>query len=147
MANIRRYDPFSDIARLDPFRGMDEVFREMAGVPAWRGSESAPRLRVDVTESEQSYMVVADVPGVNKDDIKVAVEGNQVTISAQVIEENDVNNSGVLRSERFYGQLYRSISLPQEVDDAAAEAKYENGVLRLTLPKKTGTGAKQLTIQ
>ncbi|PWF45382.1 Hsp20/alpha crystallin family protein [Massilia glaciei] len=147
MANIRRYDPFNDIARQDPFRGMDEIFREMAGVPAWRGSESGPRLRVDVTESDQSYTVIADVPGVNKDDIKVAVEGSQVTISAQVLEDNNVNSTGVLRNERFYGQLYRTITLPQEVDDDAAEAKYENGVLRLTLPKKQGTGAKQLTVQ
>lgn len=148
MANsLMRYDPFSDIARLDPFRGMDELFRDMAMAPALRGGEAGQRIRMDVEETDQSYVVTADIPGVKKEDIKVAVDGNQLTISAQVQEERQSNTAGMLRSERYYGQQYRSITLPQEVDDTQAEAKYEGGVLRLTLPKKPGTGGKQLTIQ
>jgi HSP20 family protein len=86
---------------------------------------------------------------VNKEDIKVAINGNQVTLTAEVKEENDAgsSSSGTLRSERYYGQLYRSFTLPQEVDDDQAQARYENGVLQLTLPKKTGGGGKQLQIQ
>ena len=85
-----------------------------------------------------------------KEDIRVAVDRNQVTISAEVKEEKDESQkggAGMVRNERYYGQMYRSFVLPQEVDDANAEAKYENGVLLLTLPKKSDSGgARQLTI-
>jgi HSP20 family protein len=75
------------------------------------------------------------------------VEGNQVTVSAEIKEEKEASGSGMIRSERHYGQQYRSFTLPQEVDDAKAQAKYENGVLMLTLPKKQGSNRKQLSVQ
>ena len=146
-SNLMRLDPFSNIARLDPFRDIDEIFRDFSMMPALRGAESAPRIRVDVSETDKDYLVKADIPGVKKEDIKVAIDGNQVSVSAEIKEEKEVGGAGMLRSERFYGQQYRSLTLPQEVDDAKAVAKYENGVLLLTLPKKPGTGGKQLAIQ
>jgi HSP20 family protein len=156
MANLMRYDPFRDIARFDPFREIDDMFRELTPTP-WRGAEVAPRLRMDVTENDQAYIVKAEIPGVNKDDIKVSIQGSQVTLAAEVKEEKNADGSnggtggtgrgGTLRSERYYGQVQRSFTLPQEVDEDQAEARYENGVLSLTLPKKVGTGGKQLSIQ
>jgi HSP20 family protein len=150
MANsLMRLDPFRDIARFDPFRDMDELFRDLA--PAgWRGVENAPRMRMDVTETDKEYVVKAEIPGVQKEDIKVAINGNQVSLSAEIKEEKNAGASGTsgsLRNERYYGQLQRSFTLPQEVDDDQAEARYENGVLHLLLPKRVGTGGKQLTIQ
>ncbi len=152
MANLMRYDPFRDIARFDPFREIDDMFRELTPT-TWRGADVAPRLRMDVTENEQAYTVKAEIPGVSKDDIKVSIQGNQVTLAAEVKEEKNAGDNGgaartgTLRSERYYGQVQRSFTLPQEVDEDQAEARYENGVLQLILPKKVGTGGKQLSIQ
>lgn len=153
MANsLMRFDPFRDIARFDPFRDMDELFRDFSP-PVFR-QEQTPRMRMDVTETETEYTVKAEIPGVQKEDIKVAVNGNQVSLTAEIKEEKGADAgtggtgaSGTLRSERYYGQLHRSFTLPQEVDDDQANARYENGVLTLTLPKKVGTGGKQLAIQ
>jgi HSP20 family protein len=151
--NLMRFDPFSDLMRIDPFRSMDDVLREFAMLPSLRSAsalEPMSRIRMDISETDKNYEVKADIPGVKKEDIKVAVDRNQVTISAEVkeeTEENQKSGAGKVRSERYYGQMYRSFILPQEVDDAGAEAKYENGVLLLTLPKKSDSGgAKQLAI-
>ena len=154
MANsLMRLDPFRDIARFDPFRDMDELFRDFS--PSVWPQEQTPRMRMDVTDTEKEYTVKAEIPGVQKEDIKVAVNGNQVSLTAEIKEEKSADGggaggtggSGTLRSERYYGQLHRSFTLPQEVDDDQAGARYENGVLTLTLPKKVGTGGKQLAIQ
>ena len=146
--NLMRMDPFRDIARFDPFRDIDEMFRDFSP-SLWRNSEVMPRLRMDVSETEKEYLVKAEIPGVQKDDIKVAINGNQVSLSAEVKDEQPATTgkSGALRAERYYGHIQRSFTLPQDVDDDQAQARYENGVLHLTLPKKVGTGAKQLSIQ
>jgi HSP20 family protein len=144
-----RLDPFRDLARFDPFRDIDEMFRDFSP-SAWRGADNVPRMRMDVSENEKEYVVKAEIPGVQKEDIKVAINGSQVSLTAEIKEEKsagDTGKSGALRSERYYGQLHRSFTLPQEVDDDQAEARYENGVLHLLLPKKVGTGGKQLAIQ
>lgn len=104
-------------------------------------------MRTDVSETEQAYTVKAEIPGVKKEDIKISVEGNRVAIVAEVKEESNDKTTGMVRSERYYGKQSRTLALPQEVDKARAEARYENGLLMLTLPKKAGAGAKQLTVQ
>lgn len=144
--NLMRFDPFGDIARFEPFRNMDELFKDFRMVPALRGIESEPRIRMDVSETDQAYTVKAEIPGVKKDDIKVAIDGNQVSITAEVKKVEDKKSGSMIRSERYYGQQYRSFTLPQEVDDTKAEAKYQDGMLELTLPKKPGTGGKQLAV-
>jgi HSP20 family protein len=146
-SNLTRYDPLRDVMRFDPFRNMEDIIRELATVPALRGVEAEGRIRVDVTETDQAYEVKADMPGLKKEDIKIAIEGNVVSISATTQEEQEQTRGGLVYSERYSGTQYRSFSLPQEVDDAKTEAKYEDGVLRLTLPKKAGTTKKQITIQ
>lgn len=128
-SNLTRFDPFTDIARFDPFRNLDEFFGDFPMMPARRSMGAVPRIS-DVT-----------------DDIKVAIDGNQVSVSAQAKEEKEVSDTGMPCKELHDGQQYRSFTLPQEVDDTKAQAKYENGVLQLTLPKKAGTGRKQLAIQ
>ena len=145
--NLMRFDPFGDIARFEPFRNMEDFFRDFRMMPALRGMEAEPRIRMDVSETDQAYMVKAEIPGVKKEDIKVAIDGNQVSVSAEVREEKTQKSESMIRSERYYGQQSRSFILPQEVDDTKAEAKYHDGILELTLPKKPGTGSKQLSIQ
>ncbi|HJV53175.1 MAG TPA: Hsp20/alpha crystallin family protein, partial [Noviherbaspirillum sp.] len=87
-------------------------------------------------------------PGVKKEDIKISIEGSTVSIRAETREEKQEKMEGnMMRSERYFGEQYRSFSLPQEVDEGKAEAKYQDGVLSLTLPKKAGATSKQITIQ
>jgi HSP20 family molecular chaperone IbpA len=80
---MRFFEPFSGIARFKPFRNIDEFFKDFRMMPALRGIESEPRIRMDVAETDQAYMVKAKILGVKKDDIKVAIDGNQVSISAE----------------------------------------------------------------
>ncbi len=145
MANLTRYDPFSDLVRFDPFG--DDFFRGFALRPVFRQMESEPQMRLDVSEDDKAYTVKAEIPGVNKEDIKVSVEGNQVSVSAEVKKEKEEKEGQkVVRSERYYGRVSRSFSLGQEVDSAGAQAKYDKGVLMLTLPKKPGSTAKHLPV-
>lgn len=148
MANTPvRFDPFSDIARFDPFGSFSDFFKNFSLQPILRGMEAAPVIKMDVSETDQAYTIKAEMPGVNKEDIKVDVNGNQVSISAEIKKETEEKEgSKVIRSERYYGQQYRSFTLAQEVDDAKADAKYQDGVLVLSLPKKTGAAPKKLTV-
>ena len=133
---ITRPDPFDDL-----FRGFFVRPFEM-NVPA-----NAPSIKMDVTEQEKAFLVHAELPGVKKEDIHVHVEGNQVSISAEIKQEKEVKEGErVLRSERYFGQVSRSFQLAQDIDDAQASAKFDNGVLELTLPKKAASASKCLTI-
>lgn len=146
-SNLTRYDPIRDIMRFDPFRSVEDFFREFPASAALRNFEDQRAIRVDVSETEQAYLVKADMPGLKKDDIKVSVEGKFVSISATHQEEKEQSAGGTVYSERYSGSQYRSFSLPQEVDDTKTEARYQDGVLQLTLPKKQGTASKQITVQ
>ena len=150
---LTRTSPFADLARfdplrVDPLRNFEEAMREFSLMPSLRGFEAEPSIRLDVQETDQAYQVKADMPGVNKEDIQVAIEGNHVTIQAQTAEEKEEKQEGKLvRRERYVGQQYRSFSLAQEIDEQGAEARYENGVLSLTLPKRTGGASKTLAVK
>ena len=142
MARLQVYDPFATTA------GIDELFRGFFA-PVRRGDGEAPQaIRLDVTESEQSYIVRAEVPGVKKDDIHVTIEGNQVSIAAEVKRESEKKEGDrVIHTERYAGQMFRSFTLPSELDETSSQAKYENGVLELKLAKKPVVAGRKLTIQ
>lgn len=142
-----RANPVSELMRSGGFPGIEDLFREFSMAPAFRALEQAPRMKVDVEENDQAYILKADVPGTRKEDISVSIEGNMVSIRAEVAEEKSDQKGNMIRSERIFGEEFRSFALPQEVDEAKSEAKIENGVLILTLPKKTGTGGRKLQIQ
>lgn len=140
MANIQRYDPFGDLE--DLFQGffVRPMSLETGRAPA--------QFKVDVKEGDKAYTVQAEIPGVKKEDINVTIEGNQVAITAEVKrEKEDRQGEKLLRSERYYGRVYRAFSLAQDVDEAAASARYHDGVLELTLPKKATVAGKKLTVQ
>ena len=109
---------------------------------------AASQIRVDVTETGKEYAVHAEIPGVNKEDIQVSIEGNVVTLHTE-IKQQDKQTEGekVLRSERYYGAVSRSFQLPADIDEAAAKARYENGVLLLTLPKKISSAPQRLVVE
>jgi HSP20 family protein len=87
------------------------------------------------------------MPGVKKEEISITINGNEVAVSAEVKHEKVVKNGDtVLCAERYYGTIKRQFSLGQEVDEASAQAKYNDGVLELTLPKKAAAAAKRLAV-
>lgn len=143
MANITRFDPFNDL--------VDDLFKGFFVRPVayeGRAGEALPRMRVDVAESNGAYTVTAELPGVKKEDIQVTIDGSQVTLGAEVKREREVaQDERVLHTERVYGKVSRSFTLPQEVDEAKAEAKFKDGVLELKLPKKAAAQRKQISIQ
>ena len=142
MANITRIDPFS-VSGLDPF---EDVFKGFFR-PVNLDRSVQPQLKMDVQENDTSYTVHAEIPGVDKENIHVTIDGNHISISAEIRRENEVKDGErVLRSERSYGKVSRSFVLENEVDEAKAEAHYKDGVLQLVLPKKAVAAAKKLTI-
>ena len=145
--NLQNIHPYNEISRYEPMRNLDDFFNNFRLSAPWSSWEPEPRIKIDVSESDDAYIVKADAPGVTKDDIKVTVEGNFVTIEFEVKkEENKEENGKVVRSERYYGMQTRSFALAQEVDESQASASYKDGVLELKLPKKPGAAKMQITI-
>jgi HSP20 family protein len=148
MTNITRFDPFQQIARFEPFR-------ELEGFATWPRSlrrlfeemPTEPGIKIDVTEDDKAYKVKADLPGVKKEDIVVEVEGNMVSITAEVKrEKEEKKDEKVVHTERYFGSQFRSFTLGQEIDRNKVEAKFADGVLELTLPKAGGTTPQRIAI-
>lgn len=138
MANVMRYDPFGDL---------DDMFKGFMLRPV-RFEQQVPQIKMDVKENVGAYVVRADIPGVKKEDIKVNVDGNVVSISAEVKQEKEEKEGErVIRSERYRGEVSRSFSLGQDVDEGGAQAKYADGVLELTLPKKSGARQNKIVVR
>jgi HSP20 family protein len=141
MVNITRFNPLED--------AFDNL---LCSVPVWvpnpeRRAAQPAQFRMDVTENDKDYQVLAEMPGVKKEEIQITINGNEVAVSAEVKQEKIVKNGDtVLRAERFYGTIQRAFSLGQEVDEASAKAKYNDGILELTLPKKAAAAAKRLAV-
>jgi HSP20 family protein len=148
MANIVRRSPtMGDIARYDPFVNFNDLFRSL-GMRPFSAEGEAPMIKVDITEDDKAYNVRAEIPGVKKEDVKVQVEGNRVTISCETRhEKEEKEGERVICRELQQGSIYRSFTLTSEVDETKAEAKYENGMLELTLPKKEGTSARRIEVK
>jgi HSP20 family protein len=148
MSNVIRTDPFRELTRFDPFRdfegftGWPRLRRWLAELP------EQPQIKLDITEDEKAYHVKADLPGVKKEDIDVQIEGNQVSLTAEVVREKEEKKGETLvHTERFYGKQFRSFTLRDEIDDAKADAKFVNGVLELTLPKSGATCTHKVNVQ
>jgi HSP20 family protein len=141
MANVTRYDPFGDLFD-DLFKGF--LVRPVLG----EGREAAPRIKLDVAEQNGAFRVLAEIPGAKKDDIQVNVDGDQVSITAEVKQEKDVKEGErLVHRERYYGKTARAFRLGYEIDEPKVQAKYNDGVLELVLPKKQMPAAKQIVIQ
>ncbi|SRR5258706_7802033 len=141
MNPLSRYEPL-----VGPLDGLFNEFFRPAFVLEQR-AETAP-IRVDVKEDAASYTVNAEIPGVKKEDINVEIEGNEVTIAAEVKRGEEAKDGQKwLRTERFYGRTARRFALPQEVDEARAEAKFADGVLELKLPKKAQVTGRRIAVQ
>lgn len=130
----------------------DDFFRDVAPsfyVKPLHGEPlpSPGQIKMDIKENGSVYTVSAEIPGVRKEDIHVTIEGGMVTVRAEVKQEDSqTEDDRLLRSERYFGSVSRGISLPQDVDQAQAKAKYDNGVLTLTLPKRKGSAEQRIKI-
>jgi len=130
----------------------DDFFRDMAPgfyVKPLHGDPlpSPGQIKIDVKENGNNYTVSAEIPGVRKEDIHVTIEGGMVMVRAEIKQEDAHKDDKSLCNERYFGSVSRGIQLPQDVDQAQAKAKYDNGVLTLTLPKKQGSGSQKLRIE
>jgi HSP20 family protein len=141
MANVTRYDPFGEL--------VDDFLKGFFVRPITAESGvAAPRLKLEVTEQADAFKVHAEIPGVKKDEIQVAIDGDQVSITAEVRKEKDLKEGErVVHSERYYGRVSRAFRLGHEIDEAKAVAKYTDGVLELSLPKKTVQSARRINVQ
>ncbi len=141
MQNLISYDPRTDT-------GFDELFRGFFKPVRLEGAPTPVTIKMDVIETEDSYLVHSEMPGVKKEDINVAIESNQVTITAEVKREWEKQEGDrMLRSERYFGNIYRSFTLPAELDESTSEATYDKGILELKLVKKAAAPGKRLAIR
>ena len=143
------------MSSLSPFVGrglLDELFRDVNPgyfIKPLHGDPLPAQIKVDVKENANEFIVEAEIPGANKENIHVNIDGNIVSIRAEVSQvDSQTKDDKVLRSERYYGEVSRSFQLPVDIDDSISKARYENGVLTLNLLKKQKQGGGQrMTIE
>lgn len=143
MANtVIRWNPFRELASMQS--AMDRIFDE-----TWRESNTnwaGNNLPIDVYETDDSYTVVANVPGMNPDDINVTLHDGVLSIEFEIHSQEVEENTRVHMQERFTGKLARRFTLGQYVDVEAVKASYDNGVLTLTVPKSEAAKPRQIRV-
>ena len=138
----------SALTRFEPIDQMFPEFFRRFGLSTRLADDTPGEIRIDVTEKEKEYEVRAEIPGAKKEDIRVKVDGNFVSISAEVRKDKEEKSGGrVVLTETYYGSASRGFSLAHEIDAKAVVAKLEDGVLKLTLPKREGGNGKTIQIQ
>ena len=134
----------------DPFEHMDRMLKDFWGMPMsseWKAHEMTFQPTCDVRETENHILVSFDLPGVNKNDIHLEVDRDQLKLEGERKVEHEVDDaSGYLR-ERQYGKFYRSFQLSEDINTDQIEASYESGVLRLLLPKSEKAKSKIIKVQ
>ena len=140
MANIKPFDALP--------ASLEEFFKGTFLRPVrFDFDQPEMQIKVNVTRSDGAYAVDAEMPGMLKDDIHVTVDGSMITIAGEVRKEQEEKKGDkVIRSERYFGKVERSFTLPQDIDEAAVSAKYEDGVLKLTLPLREKQAGKSIKI-
>lgn len=146
MADITVWDPFAEVASLR--QAMDEMFNDIRPRVVRRGATAANEgyFPVDLAETDNEFVVKASLPGVKPEDIDISVTGQVLSIKGTVNEEHEENTKNYYRRERRSGTFVRQLSLPEEVDSGRANASYENGVLRLALPKSEAAKPKTIKV-
>lgn len=145
--NLVKWDPFNELEEMS--NRLNRIFGRSA-VPAATGSEM---LKVadwtpsaDIQETDNAYLIKAEIPGVKKEDVKVTVEDGVLTIRGERKAEREETGKKFHRIERSYGSFLRSFRMPDGVDEAAAKAEFKDGMLNVTLPKSEKARAKAVNI-
>ena len=147
MPGITRWNPFASLSRMDPGAEMNELLRGMGLQSMRTGLPTPMELRTDVHDVEGAYQVSVEIPGARKEDIEVDIDGRQVSISVETHGEKREEKDKAIHTERYVGSAYRSFTLPEEVDRSKASARYEEGVMKLTLPKQGGAASHRVAVQ
>jgi HSP20 family protein len=138
-------DPFRELFDLQ--RGISQLFGENFGVSSEGVALKAWTPAVDVYEDADSFLIKVELPEVKRDDVKVSLNDNTLSITGERRVENEDKRENYHRVERSYGQFYRSFTLTPNVNTAAIGADFKDGVLRLTLPKKDEAKPKQIDVK
>ena len=151
MTNITtRNDPFQELMR-EPFRELEPFFGWPRNLRRWFRDfpiPTEPQMKLDVVETDKAFTVKAELPGVKKEDISVEVDGDLVSITAEVRRETEKKEGEtVIHSERYYGKQYRSFTLGREIDRKKVDATFADGVLTLTLPKDGGPAPERIPVK
>lgn len=144
MNGITRWDPFHNLSMLQ--EQVNRLFDTKFSPNGDSSTLSAWVLSVDVYETENELVIKADVPGATEKELDVRVENNMLTIGGERKFEQEVKEENYLRMERSYGSFHRTFSLPNTVDTQAIQAKYTDGVLTVTLPKRAESKPKQVKV-
>lgn len=146
MTALTRFSPLRRRARFGPPALFDDWLHDAGIGSLWREPELVPEMRVDVNEDDKAFLIRAEMPGVDKEDIEISVQGNQVSISAELKRESDNKDEKEIIAERSWGKAYRAFALPADVEGDRTEARYDKGVLTLTLPKKANGNVRRIAV-
>jgi HSP20 family protein len=146
---MTRWNPFREMVEMQRTmdRMFDEVNRAVGSNNGEQWSTVGKWLALDVHENNDNYVIEADVPGLNPDDIEVTVHDNTLTISGEIQQPQEQDGNRRILNERRYGAFRRSITLPNSVDVDKANANYHDGVLTLTLPKSEAAKPRQISVK
>ncbi len=137
-----------NLLRWEPFQELEEMFRQYSALPSLRrraeGSTWAPV--ADISESDQEYLIKAELPEVQKQDVKITLEDGVITISGERKQEKELKQQNEIRVESFYGAFSRSFSLPENIDAEHISAESKDGVLKVRIPKTQSLKARPVTI-
>ena len=143
--SVGRFNPFEEIDRI--FHQIDPFSRGMFGRPGMRGILSKIFPAVNIAENRDKYFVRAELPGIKADEIKVQIDGQNLTISGERKIQSEGDNVKYYRRERESGDFSRTIRLPGEIEDENLTAKMVNGVLEVEIPKSEASKPKQITVK
>jgi len=146
---------FRNLVSTDPFRQFLELQRDLnrlfeggyTKAPQEEAALNAWMPAVDIYEDADSFLIKVELPEVSKEDVKVSLDDNKLSLSGERKVEHEDKRDGYHRVERSYGQFYRSFTLPPNVNTEAINAQFKDGVLRLTLPKKEEAKPKQIDVK
>jgi HSP20 family protein len=145
--NLVKWDPFVELEDVSKqlnrifgkFPSRTEPDRELLTMADW-----APN--VDITETDTAYLIKGEIPGINKEDVKVNIENGMITMSGERKQEKEEKGKKYHRIERSYGSFMRSFRLPDSVDESAIRAEFRDGMLNVTLPKSTQAKSKAINV-
>ena len=148
MANISRWDPFGDMLSLR--QAMDRLFEDAFVRPRQLmhiGEEAMATLAVDMHETDSDIVLTAAVAGVKPEDLDISIQGDILTIKGESRSDEEVNEESYLRRERRFGSFFRQVQLPKPVRSDGADATFENGVLKLRLPKSEEARERKIPVK
>lgn len=146
MTQMTRYTPTRTLRDLQ--REVDSIFDQFFGRTGGNGSSSAVWApQTDLSETDDAFHIRLDVPGMEKDDIKINLQNNTLTVSGSRSSERTEEDEEYVRVERAFGNFHRTFTLPDAVDEESIEAAYDNGVLSIHVPKTEESTRRQIEIQ